>query len=63
MTASLTRAAFYARVSSEQQAQQGTIASQVAELETHLVHDGYPSAVGDLTPRPDTPCRGAHAHP
>ena len=32
MTAFLTRAAFYARGSSEQQAQQGTIASQVAEL-------------------------------
>jgi site-specific DNA recombinase len=37
---SLIRAAFYARVSSEQQAQQGTIASQVADLRQRIVADG-----------------------
>jgi site-specific DNA recombinase len=34
------RAAIYARVSSEQQAEDGTIASQVAALEERLQHDG-----------------------
>ncbi len=35
-----TRAAIYARVSSDQQAEAGTIASQVAALEERLQQDG-----------------------
>src|SRR3982751_7036827 len=36
------RVALYARVSSDQQTEQGTIASQVAALETHILQDGLP---------------------
>ena len=36
----LTRAAIYARVSSDQQAEAGTIASQVAALDERLQQDG-----------------------
>jgi site-specific DNA recombinase len=39
-TSSMVRAAIYARVSSEQQAQQSTIASQVAALRERLTADG-----------------------
>ena len=35
------RVALYARVSSEQQTEQGTIASQVAVLEARIVEDGF----------------------
>ena len=34
------RVAFYARVSSDQQTEQGTIASQVAALEARILQDG-----------------------
>src|SRR3954464_2566878 len=36
------RVALYARVSSDQQTQQGTIASQVAALEARILQDGLP---------------------
>jgi site-specific DNA recombinase len=36
------RVAFYARVSSEQQAEAGTIDSQIAALRERIVQDGYP---------------------
>jgi site-specific DNA recombinase len=36
------RVAFYARVSSDQQTEQGTIASQVAALEARILQDGLP---------------------
>jgi hypothetical protein len=35
------RVALYARVSSEQQTEQGTIASQVAVLKARIVEDGF----------------------
>jgi hypothetical protein len=38
----LVRAALYARVSSEQQAQAGTIGSQVAAIEQRVQQDGLP---------------------
>jgi site-specific DNA recombinase len=36
------RVALYARVSSDQQTEQGTIASQVAALEARILQDGLP---------------------
>src|SRR3954462_12218599 len=40
------RVALYARVSSDRQAEQGTIASQVAALEARIFQDGLPLEAG-----------------
>src|SRR5690242_13871743 len=40
MSMQALRVAFYARVSSDQQTEQGTIASQVAALEARILQDG-----------------------
>ena len=41
MSMAVLRVALYARVSSEQQIEQGTIASQVTALEAKIVEDGF----------------------
>ena len=44
----MTRAAIYARVSSERQEREGSIASQIAELEARAKADGHVITAADV---------------